>query len=97
MPAPDQVKIKDFIRQIEESEKNITSDMIEYDESTPGNWTSDPADIAEALDEVGGRISATVSQLNQTVSSPPTQSEVQAISDTVDSLISELQNAGLMS
>lgn len=97
MPVTDQVEIGDFIRNIEESEKNITSDMIEYAEATSGDWDSNPDFISEALDEVGGRIASTVSSLNQTVSSPPTQSEVQAISDKVDSLITELQNAGLMS
>ena len=36
----------------------------------------------------------TTTDLNQTISDPPTQAEVQAISDKVDELLSNLRDAG---
>ena len=41
--------------------------------------------------------SATVADLNQTISGTYTQSEVQAISDKVDELLAELRNGGVIS
>lgn len=43
----------------------------------------------------GKRIEA-VSDLNQTVTDPPTQAEVQAVSDKVDELLAELRASQLM-
>lgn len=37
-----------------------------------------------------------IADLNQTVSSPPTQAEVQAISDKVDALLAALRTAGIL-
>ena len=39
---------------------------------------------------------ANVADLNQVISSPPTQAEVQAISDKVDEILAEIQAAGQM-
>lgn len=39
---------------------------------------------------------AAVADLNQTISDPPTQAEVQAISDKIDELLAALRAAGLM-
>ena len=38
-----------------------------------------------------------ISDLNQTISDPPTQAEVQAISDKVDDILSALRNANIIS
>lgn len=46
---------------------------------------------------IGGVLLATaVADLNQTISSPPTQTEVQDLSDKVDELLGVLRNAGVL-
>lgn len=54
------------------------------------------ADAIDAAENAAQAEAAAVADLNQTISDPPTQAEVQAISDKVDELLAALRAAGLM-
>jgi len=57
----------------------------------------DAADaVADAIDAAGNEQGAAVADLNQTISDPPTDTEVQAISDKVDELLASLRAAGII-
>lgn len=63
--------------------------------------TIEDGEITELLDRRGDAIlqhqrAAAVADLDQTISDPPTQAEVQAISDKVDALLASLRSAGLL-
>lgn len=53
-------------------------------------------EVADAIDLGGNAQAAAVADLGQTISDPPTDVEVQAISDKVDELLASLRAAGLM-
>lgn len=57
----------------------------------------DAADaVADAIDSAANDAGAAVADLNQTITDPPTQAEVQAISDKVDELLASLRAAGII-
>lgn len=65
--------------------------------------TADLTEIEEAVasfDELralaGAIPMAAIADLDQTISDPPTQAEVQALSDKVDALLAALRTAGLL-
>lgn len=43
-----------------------------------------------------GLVMTSITELSQTISNPPTQGEVQAISNKIDEIIIELKDKGLM-
>lgn len=51
-------------------------------------------EIADAIDAGSNAQAAAVADLGQTISDPPTQAEVQAISDKVDELLAAMRAAG---
>lgn len=54
-------------------------------------------ELAAAVEAGANKAAAAVADLGQTISDPPTQAEVQAISDKVDEILAALRAAGLMS
>lgn len=63
------------------------------DASHIGTTVTDDGPVGEAGDEVVAQGTA-VADLDQTISDPPTQAEVQALSDKVDELLAALRGAG---
>lgn len=53
-------------------------------------------ELAAAVDSGSNAQAAAVADLNQTISDPPTQAEVQAISDKMDELLASLRAANLL-
>lgn len=53
-------------------------------------------EVIAAIESGANEQAAAVADLNQTISDPPTQAEVQAISDKVDELLAALRAAGMM-
>lgn len=59
-------------------------------------WVRDNGGTFRPAGIVGGVPAALVTNLSQTISNPPTQAEVQALSDKVDELLGALRTANLM-
>lgn len=58
----------------------------------------DAADaVADAIDAAANDVGAAVADLGLTITDPPTDVEVQAISDKVDELLASLRAAGIIS
>lgn len=63
---------------------------------TPPAFQADPLN-AVYFERLNGRVNvASIADLNQTITNPPTQAEVQAISDKVDELLAALRAAETM-
>ena len=61
-----------------------------------GSQQAGPIWITELIRIVNKKCASAVTDLDQTISNPPTQAEVQALSDKVDELLAALRAAGLM-
>lgn len=70
----------------------VGGDIILINDSAASN-ASKKATLANVAKAIQG---AAVADLNQTISNPPTQAEVQAISDKVDALLASLRAANLL-
>jgi hypothetical protein len=53
-------------------------------------------DASQWLNKLKDKMAGPIADLNQTISNPPTQAEVQALSDKVDALLAALRAKGLM-
>lgn len=74
-----------------------TAANVTYDNTASGLIADD---VQDAIDELAGRDELTaqsdITDLAQTISDPPTQAEVQAISDKVDAILAALRSAGVL-
>lgn len=59
-----------------------------------GNVTNDDIDSLQTASHTHSK--STVNDLNQTITNPPTQAEVQAISDKIDELLAALRTGGVI-
>ena len=65
-------------------------------EFRPGAEQTGEVWVTELIRIVNKKQTSAIADLNQTISNPPTQAEVQAISDKIDELLAAMRTAGLM-
>ena len=59
-------------------------------------YTQSESGLADAVTKKHAHVTSAITDLNQTIANPPTQAEVQSISDKIDEMLTALRTADII-